>query len=496
MRCASYARYMSCIPQKEIPSDIIRQQNERIQKFIKQNKWELVERYADRKQDMEADDAFREMQKDGVNRKFDMVVVDSLFRCGANVSYAEDVLLKSFYPAGIHFAVVEDNICSLYLTADEAAAYFKRRRDEYIVGRLRFHSRQRQAEGYYTVHDEKYGYLLDDELRNFSIDTEVVPIIREIFELVGEKGFTYKQAAEEMNRRGIEPPMKHLARVGRKKHSPITPVWTEGSIKRITDNTVYIGYWYKVIDGVQTKLTIEPIIEQELFDKIVQKNSGRPTHSGKLSVNDFSKQIFDKKTGAGMICRLHKGDNPYQTFSTDFWNKKRIAYEYVMEETVSVLRREQKKVALAKELITSENGQRELSKRKEVYAVRARELFAEMNEIAKIHLDYYSRKEHGELSEEEYQAYREAAWTELEIRETEFKEIMEAVGRLETAYSNKNPWLVLYGGIKIPETLTKAEIRKWIDRVLIEDIEKVEVILPPKYTEWRDMLPDEWWEGE
>lgn len=74
------------IPQKEIPSDIIRQQNERIQKYIKLNKWELTQKYADRKQDMEADDAFREMQKDGVNRKFDMIVVDSLFRCGANVS--------------------------------------------------------------------------------------------------------------------------------------------------------------------------------------------------------------------------------------------------------------------------------------------------------------------------------------------------------------------------------------------------------------------------
>ena len=69
MRCASYARYMSCIPQKEIPSDIIRQQNERIQKYIKLNKWELTQKYADRKQDMEADDAFREMQKDGVTIK-------------------------------------------------------------------------------------------------------------------------------------------------------------------------------------------------------------------------------------------------------------------------------------------------------------------------------------------------------------------------------------------------------------------------------------------
>ena len=80
MRCASYARYVSCVPEKNIPSDIIRQQNDRIQKYIKQNGWELVQKYADRKQDTEADDAFRMMQNDGVSRKFDMVVVDSLLQ--------------------------------------------------------------------------------------------------------------------------------------------------------------------------------------------------------------------------------------------------------------------------------------------------------------------------------------------------------------------------------------------------------------------------------
>ena len=52
MRCASYARYVSCVPEKNIPSDIIRQQNDRIQKYIKQNGWELVQKYADRKQDI------------------------------------------------------------------------------------------------------------------------------------------------------------------------------------------------------------------------------------------------------------------------------------------------------------------------------------------------------------------------------------------------------------------------------------------------------------
>ena len=42
MRCVSYTRTVSCLREKEIPSDIINQQNKRIQEFIKQKGWSLV----------------------------------------------------------------------------------------------------------------------------------------------------------------------------------------------------------------------------------------------------------------------------------------------------------------------------------------------------------------------------------------------------------------------------------------------------------------------
>ena len=42
MRCVSYTRTFSCLPESEIPEDIIIQQNERIKKFIKQKKWTLM----------------------------------------------------------------------------------------------------------------------------------------------------------------------------------------------------------------------------------------------------------------------------------------------------------------------------------------------------------------------------------------------------------------------------------------------------------------------
>ena len=98
MRCVSYTRTTSCKNTKKIPSDIIQQQNEHIQNYIQSHGWKLVAKYSDRKKDENENTAFEEMTADGINRKFDMVVVDSVDRCGKYISCAEDVLVKTFFP--------------------------------------------------------------------------------------------------------------------------------------------------------------------------------------------------------------------------------------------------------------------------------------------------------------------------------------------------------------------------------------------------------------
>lgn len=109
MRCVSYTRTTSCKSSESIPTDIIQQQNEQIQKYIQSHGWKLVAKYSDRKRDDNENTAFEEMTMDGISRKFDMVVVNSIDRCGKYISCAEDVLAKTFFPAGIHFSVVQDD---------------------------------------------------------------------------------------------------------------------------------------------------------------------------------------------------------------------------------------------------------------------------------------------------------------------------------------------------------------------------------------------------
>ena len=107
MRCASYTRMVSCMEKGEIPNDIISQQNERIQEYIKQRKWKLVKKYSDRKKEEFEETAYLQMKQDAMGRQFDCLVIDSMFRCGRNSNVAAELFKSMFLPAGLQIAVVD-----------------------------------------------------------------------------------------------------------------------------------------------------------------------------------------------------------------------------------------------------------------------------------------------------------------------------------------------------------------------------------------------------
>ena len=84
----------------------------------------VSEKYSDRRRTAEATEGFDKLVQDGMARKFDAVVVDSIFRCGRTLPFAIEALQRTFYPLGIQFAVVEDDFCSIDKTAEEVAEYF------------------------------------------------------------------------------------------------------------------------------------------------------------------------------------------------------------------------------------------------------------------------------------------------------------------------------------------------------------------------------------
>ena len=170
MRCVSYTRTTSCKSSESIPTDIIQQQNEQIQKYIQSHGWKLVAKYSDRKRDDNENTAFEEMTVDGISRKFDMVVVNSIDRCGKYISCAEDVLAKTFFPAGIHFSVVQDDFCSIGKSREEIGEYFRKEKIAVQIKSMREFAVREQIEGYYNVHDEKYGYILSEDRKELMVE--------------------------------------------------------------------------------------------------------------------------------------------------------------------------------------------------------------------------------------------------------------------------------------------------------------------------------------
>ena len=248
MRCVSYTRMTSCIEDGKIPADIIKQQDQHIQEYLKKQGWTLSAKYCDRKKDTEENTVFEELTKDGINRKFDMVVVDSIDRCGRTISCADDVLVKTFVPAGIHFAVVQDEFISIGKTKEELYEYIKKARYEAVqLKGMREYAVREQLEGLYTVHDEKYGYILSDDRRELLIDEEAAVVVREIFQMVLD-GMLLTNIVKILNDSEIESPMVHNARVGHKVWPAYENKWLFCSVKRILRCTAYAGYWQKPIN--------------------------------------------------------------------------------------------------------------------------------------------------------------------------------------------------------------------------------------------------------
>lgn len=79
---------------------------------------------------------------------------------------------------------------------------------------------------------------------------------------------------------------------------------------------------------------------------------------------------------------------------------------------------------------------------------------------------------------------------EIEELEAEFKNIMMKVSVIEKAFSYVNPWLTKFQDLTTPEILERTHIKKYVERVWIDDFKRVEVVL--KEEEWTRFFPEEW----
>lgn len=168
--------------------------------------------------------------------------------------------------------------------------------------KIRAVKRAHAVEGKYSGGKTPYGYLKGtDEKRTFIVDEEIAPYVVRIFEMYAS-GISPKQIAEIFNEEDIPSPGRvAFLKLGRVYNNNEKPMWEQRTIRPILSNIAYIGHLaqqkfscvsyknHKVIkkdpsDWVIIYNTHEPIISQELWDKVQErlksKSHGKSTARG------------------------------------------------------------------------------------------------------------------------------------------------------------------------------------------------------------------------
>lgn len=185
--------------------------NERIARYLKKCGCSVSEKYSDRRRTAEATEGFDKLVQDGMARKFDAVVVDSIFRCGRTLPFAIEALQRTFYPLGIQFAVVEDDFCSIDKTAEEVAEYFHGKTIDKIRSEFITNRQNHFEEGTLTHRQAKYGYALSEDRRSLVLNPESAQVVKLIFQMYLED-IKIPEIARALDVQGVQTPQNSVHR--------------------------------------------------------------------------------------------------------------------------------------------------------------------------------------------------------------------------------------------------------------------------------------------
>ena len=228
--------------------------------------------------------------------KINCVIVKDLSRLGRNYIEVGKYIEQIFPMYNVRFIAINDNIDSFNnpssintilvpfknLINDEYA------RDTSIKIRSSLNSKKKNGEfiGAFTA----YGYIKDPtDKHKLLVDKDAAKIVRKIFYLKVNEGFSNREICRELNNLGILNPTGYKRKVLKQnyKNSRIYEddySWTTSTIRKILKNEVYIGNTiqgkrrvksYKIHkvenvpkeEWIRVENTHEPIIEKTIYEK-------------------------------------------------------------------------------------------------------------------------------------------------------------------------------------------------------------------------------------
>ena len=179
MKCVSYTR---TLPWKNHQGELaIAEQNQRIAAYLAEHKeLDLLKKYSDRKNDEKARTAFDQMTDDGVERKFDCIIVASMYYCGSDFPAARQAIKETLYATGIDLIVLDEGLDTRTASRKEVEDYFEAKRCE-MHAEIMFAWRRKQGAGFRLTSSVPFGYIRRNGESNMIKDEEVAPYLSEAF---------------------------------------------------------------------------------------------------------------------------------------------------------------------------------------------------------------------------------------------------------------------------------------------------------------------------
>ncbi len=415
----------------------------------------------------------------------DCIIVKDLSRLGRNYIETSQFIEKICPFYNLRFIAVNDNYDTATVTSEgQLSASLSNIVNDYyakdISRKVTSALRTKMERGDYIGNYAPHGYLKDPKNKNrLIVDPETAPVVRQIFEWRAE-GISYMGINKKLNDAGIPSPSQHRINQGIETNNNKkgrTILWNKHIVTELLKNIVYIGHLaqkkasqclyggipYHITsedEWVIVKNTHEPLISEELFERVQQVNNAakerQKANIGKYDYLPKEKNIYGKKftcTQCGSIMKLHrsisrKKDKVYFTFKCPTYAEHGLRgcsdikmRKADLDEAVFSFIKSQMDVFIDIEktlhrLLTIKKAKlKQRDTRQEITALKQR-----LTHKQSLLSDMYVDLKEGLLSQEEYGYHREIVMEDIKALEIKLSELESLRQKNEENITGEMKW--------------------------------------------------------
>lgn len=458
---------------------------------------------------------FSRMMNDLRDGKIDCIIVKDLSRLGRNYLESGEYIEMVFPFFRCRFISVTDRFDTKYQQADISVQLKNMANEMYakdISRKICSTMRTIQEQGKFAGSRAPYGYRLDPaDKHHLIIDEETAPIVKQLFELLAE-GNTVHFVATTMNANGIPSPGRLLYERGIASTDHFkNSKWYMQTVRRILQDEIYLGW---MVSGkfrstyhstgkkgsqpvpreewIVTKGTHEPIVTEELFNKVQEyfvrmkeehgqtavynsKSKKASIFKGHLRCGECGQAMFLRnkhshgKVTAWYYCALH------ENYNSSYCVKKAVKKQDVEDIALKLIRTQIKLFTDAREMIIALNKKESSKTKHRIYSDQIRNVKKQIEKYMSLKASLYEDFANGVLSQSDYismgQEYAQKA-DELRIF---LAELEKEAQKYSQTYAMNGSWAQIIEQYQNAETLTEEMIDAFIDEMILYNNGHIEV---------------------